>query len=219
MDRTKICAHCNKKFLVPGRGEKSLQKSKYCSSRCQVEGRKKRAVGRCSRCGKPVEITPSMAGSGRGKYCSKSCMVEDRRSEFPPYKGKGIYLETRTGYLRLSETKKLLHVQIFEDAKGTKVLPGQVIHHRDGNKLNNDVCNLQLLPNIKVHARIHALKRLREAGGIPHVHKICGRCKQVLPKECFSESSRTWDGLFGWCRECHNKNLRERYEKAHKARS
>jgi len=32
--------------------------------------------------------------------------------------------------------------------------------------------------------------------------KVCGRCKKELPKDEFSKSNQTRDGLKSWCKEC-----------------
>ena len=35
----------------------------------------------------------------------------------------------------------------------------EVVHHKDGNKLNNKLCNLQVM-TASEHARLHALENL-----------------------------------------------------------
>lgn len=66
-----------------------------------------------------------------------------------------IYL----GYYKISSRKegnhrKYLHKLIFEDFYGFKVPNGFVVHHKDGNKLNNCILNLQLM-NAKEHSKLH----------------------------------------------------------------
>ena len=41
--------------------------------------------------------------------------------------------------------KKYLHRLIFEDFYGSEIPEGFVVHHKDGNKLNNCILNLQLI--------------------------------------------------------------------------
>ena len=38
---------------------------------------------------------------------------------------------------------------------GRKLLPGEVIHHKDGDKLNNEIENLELLPSQSAHMKLH----------------------------------------------------------------
>lgn len=52
------------------------------------------------------------------------------------------------------------------------LLPGEVVHHKDGNKQNNSLENLYVFPNQAEHARWHMLERYGEApeliGGEPN---------------------------------------------------
>lgn len=42
------------------------------------------------------------------------------------------------------------------------------------------------------------------------MNKLCPKCKEILPKNAFNKSSRR-DGLQTYCRSCHNKMQREKY--------
>lgn len=62
------------------------------------------------------------------------------------------------GYYRITSTKegnhgKYLHRLIFEDFYG-KTPQNCIIHHKDGNKRNNCIMNLQILPKAK-HSSLH----------------------------------------------------------------
>ena len=48
------------------------------------------------------------------------------------------------GYLRFIDTNKLVHRWVMEKTIGRKLMPNEIIHHRDGNKLNNSINNLEL---------------------------------------------------------------------------
>lgn len=68
------------------------------------------------------------------------------------------------GYLSFTQSAangvhagKYLHVVIAE-ATQRKVMPGEHVHHRDGNKLNNHPDNLQIL-SAKDHAIVHTRDR------------------------------------------------------------
>jgi hypothetical protein len=63
------------------------------------------------------------------------------------------------GYYRITSVKegnlnKLLHRLIFEDSHQTKIPDGYIIHHEDGDKLNNNIENLVLMTKSQ-HAAIH----------------------------------------------------------------
>jgi HNH endonuclease len=47
------------------------------------------------------------------------------------------------------------HRIVAEEAIGRPLQPGEVVHHIDGNKKNNDPSNLAVLPSQKEHARLH----------------------------------------------------------------
>lgn len=64
----------------------------------------------------------------------------------------------QSGYYRITSRKegnhlKMLHRLIFEAVHG-EIPKGYCVHHKDGNKLNNCILNLELL-NMKYHQNIH----------------------------------------------------------------
>lgn len=69
-----------------------------------------------------------------------------------------------SGYYRINTISegnfnKLLHRLIFEDFYQIKLPDHIVIHHEDGNKLNNEIWNL--IPMTKAeHTRLHAVKEI-----------------------------------------------------------
>jgi len=72
-------------------------------------------------------------------------------------------------YYRISSSKegnyqKYLHRLIFEDFYSCEVPEGFVVHHKDGNKLNNCILNLQLMREFD-HLSIHhkGLKHSKES--------------------------------------------------------
>lgn len=41
---------------------------------------------------------------------------------------------------------------------GRDLLPGEIVHHKDGNKQNNDINNLEVFTNQSEHCRSHAIE-------------------------------------------------------------
>jgi hypothetical protein len=91
------------------------------------------------------------------------------------------------------------HVYVWEQHHGRPVPPGHDVHHKDHDKLNNDIDNLQLVTKVE-HKRIHGGCELRD----DQWWKPCGICKRMLPLdvEHFYLSPEGWP-LYGRCRACH----------------
>lgn len=68
------------------------------------------------------------------------------------------------------------HRLVWEKEHGQPVPNGFVIHHKDGNKTNNDISNLELL-EAKKHAKMHSSK------GVTMCSFVCPVCKKVVKRE------------------------------------
>ena len=54
------------------------------------------------------------------------------------------------------------HRFVFEGILGRPLLPSEDVHHKDGNKLNNDPSNLEIIPHgdhTKLHNKSRAYKK------------------------------------------------------------
>lgn len=70
------------------------------------------------------------------------------------YKTPKTYIDDY-GYRRfIDSNKQVSHWQVEKHLK-RKLLPGQVVHHIDGNKLNNRISNLQVFNSQADHQRHH----------------------------------------------------------------
>ena len=117
-------------------------------------------------CGAEFTTYPARIADGRGKYCSKKCgyknrtrpvgltynIVTENRSWF---KFKGGHIDHK-GYLRFTVKGrlKLVHRLAIEKHLGRELLAHEVVHHIDGNKLNNTIENLQVVTKTE-HDNFH----------------------------------------------------------------
>jgi len=83
------------------------------------------------------------------------------------------------------------------------------IHHRDGDKLNNSLENLELL-DISDHEHLHASRgRFMSA-----TEAECRQCHGIKPHSAFSRRAKTRSGIVSRCKACHALNARLKHGKA-----
>lgn len=129
------------------------------------------------------------------RFCSKKCELKQRSRQWSfhnpmqgidnsgknnPMWGKvapNRKLEgamRKDGYIRIYDpsrkTRVLLHRFLYERHLGRRLAPYEIVHHKDGNNLNNDIFNLEVMTQ-NDHMRIHdprGWKRHLNAGGNYH---------------------------------------------------
>lgn len=125
-------------------------------------------------------------------FCSKSCV---RRKLKPDADVLGRYRQTKVG-----GRKTQVHRLVMEKHVGRKLMFGEIVHHKDRNKLNNTLSNLELVTP-KRHAEIHLLKHAETwlcatCGKLFTPHKTKrGRKKNCSP-ECFREYQKRSHGHY-----------------------
>lgn len=101
---------------------------------------------------------------------------------------------------------------------------GYEIHHKDENKSNNDISNLELIEG-KLHRQLHLsgtklVDRISQddynkfvEGNISRGLELrkndinsniswCNCCKQYKPLECFTKNKKRYNGLQDQCKDC-----------------
>lgn len=123
-------------------------------------GRQRRRTLTCPNC--TSNFTASLSNTRR-KYCKLECYNQHNRGENnPTFKGGHL---SANGYRLLSRGKNkkvYVHKELAESLLGRKLETYEVVHHIDGNKLNNSPANL-LVTTVSEHQRIHAEMSMKYA--------------------------------------------------------
>lgn len=98
----------------------------------------------CVKCKKSFRVVRSRARSFPPKYCSDTCYHEHRQEV-------GNYNPSRQG--------QRIGRKVIEDWLGFKLPVGFVIHHEDGNTVNNEPENVFVFPSQSAHMTYHHAKR------------------------------------------------------------
>lgn len=161
----KRCKNCGDPFKAEHTSEK------YCSAQCRKE--RYLITLKCPICKENFRRDKYQAARTKTNICSTKCArvftskrMTEMNIELNPER---MTLETRKALrkarldMNLGEGKaykKYLsrHVHRIEAEKkiGRKLKPGEVVHHKDNNKLNNAHDNLEVLSSQAEHARLHA---------------------------------------------------------------
>jgi len=179
----KSCFICGKKYIV-----KENSDSKYCSRKCQFEGLRKEKVKKtCLNCNEEFFDFPS----SEKKFCSRKCF--DERTMKMSEINKNVIMsvcclmcgksfdkklnkinnrnffcskECKTRYGKIKrkfDYRKKAYAQYGKICDRCNSVEKLIVHHKDGNRLNNDIFNLQVL---------------------------CRKCHMVLHKELFKTQKR-----------------------------
>jgi hypothetical protein len=129
----------------------------------------------CKQCGEKFnrkiygkELEPKKCYVKR-MFCEAQCYWDyntgKRHYKYVP----GGILNPITGYLRTTDPdtgrrRAHLHRIKMEKKLGRRLKPGEHVHHKDGDKLNNRLSNLQLL-TAREHGLTHAPNKKRKKNG------------------------------------------------------
>ena len=75
-----------------------------------------------------------------------------KNKEHKLYTENGYLIKYKNGYNKKGNAK--IHRLIMEEYLGRKLTPNEIVHHIDGNKLNNDIDNLKVMTRSE-HSKLH----------------------------------------------------------------
>lgn len=103
----------------------------------------------------------------------------------------------------------LEHIMVAEAMIGRKLKPGEVVHHKNSDTLDNRPENLHVFENHSQHMLHHVAQRARLECGNPDWRK-CFYCKQYDdPANLILRTGNSGS----YHRDCRNKHRRERYSR------
>ena len=132
--KTKICPVCDKVF----HGNNTT-----CGSRCgykHVRNTNPNRIFKCLNCDK--DIIDKKPGT---KYCSRSCSSSKYQADHQIYKN-GDKIKNTQGYIKIKIDGKwvLEHRYVIEQSIGRKLHKQERVHHKNGNRSDNRLENLEL---------------------------------------------------------------------------
>lgn len=157
----KECLKCGESFKVkPSKADTQ----KYCSRACAS----KKVTRPCDECGK--EVTRPQSQMLKKVYCGRTCssagtgktMAAMNRALNPYRMNLSVRTKLRMAHLGKGEGKayrktfgRHTHRLVAAEKLGRELRRGEVVHHIDGNILNNRPENLQVLASQAEHINLH----------------------------------------------------------------
>ncbi len=207
--QTKPCVRCGTEFQKnPSYSRKQWADAKYCSTACQQPATY--ATYKCAGCGKPVEKRVARV-NWKSVVCSTECannaMRRPRGKEFAKK-----WFNTRSGRWMVSwrvdgspVTYKAAFSRWVWEMENGPIPPGAQIHHRNGDKTDDRLENLQLALSDAEHKELHFGVRYRHAQDGSR-EKKCTGCNEFKPVGDFQirQAGRGAPFPVSPCRDCRN---------------
>ncbi len=149
----------------------------------------------CRSCGRTFQY--KVAGK---PFCSLKCSRQPGAKRSKGRDGSGSVSFYGYRYIRVGGRRVFEHRHVMSLMLGRPLTNKEVVHHKDGDKLNNSPSNLELLPNQSAHKSERHRKRFAD-----ETRKECSRCEQVKSRTDFNvrgKGGHNTDPHMSYCREC-----------------
>lgn len=159
----RTCRRCGKKFKI-FKGEVKEQ-GNYCSHECQRGFPNVKL--KCHQCGK--EFVRCFSLLNKNNFCSQECYQQAQIGNVSPAWNGGRTIDN--GYICIwipehpnSDSKGYVreHRLVMEEKIGRYLKRSEVVHHIDGDTMNNDIDNLILFKSQSEHSIYHAKERRKQ---------------------------------------------------------
>ena len=140
------CQRCETTFTAPPSRD---GRKRYCSKQCSYAAKRKASpIATCLGCGRTFRQNRP---SRQARFCSKACASRHTAKTRPTTKGRYV---TSKGYVAIYQpnhpnTSKggymMEHRLTMEAQIGRYLMSNEIVHHRDGNRQNNALSNLDLM--------------------------------------------------------------------------
>lgn len=146
------CIICRKEFYVkPFHAKKGW--GKFCSIECRSKGQYNGKWFKCAKCGKKLYRTPRDVRNSKSKifFCSHSCHCSWANKNIRCGENSPNWIAGVSAYRDLMKRAGIIAVCKKCGIKDKRVL---TVHHKDGNRKNNKLVNLEWLCR-NCHCLVH----------------------------------------------------------------
>ena len=171
-----ICLVCNKPFqnylspadIASGRG-------KVCSMKCKgilnSQNKKKGNLKKCAICKKDFWCRPSEE-KRKKIYCSRDCFNKRDLKSGQRFLSSDGYVIIYVDGRQIKEHRHLMSLHLGRPLKSS-----EIVHHKDHNKLNNDLSNLEIMTRAE-HNRTHF--KINYNDGLTNIQRFKARRKGLI---------------------------------------